>query len=303
MKNSNYTPIAIFCYNRPKHLQKLLESIKKNKNYKKHKYFFFCDGLKDKSSSKNINISSQIKKIISLFNVNKKIFYRKSNLGLSKNIIQGVTKVLKTYEKVIVLEDDLQLDVNFLAFMNKSLTKFSSNKDLGSITGFSYIHNNKLFKNIQWFKTFRHCSWSWGTWKRVWSKINWNAKIDDKSIDIMDKGGVDLKYMLLGYKYGLINSWAIRFNYHCIKESLLSVSPRYSLVKNNGFDFSGTNTFNFFKKPRISFFRKKINFNINPILNKNINLIIYNMHKKNYRLISKLIIIKVLNNFFPRKIK
>ena len=50
-------PVIIFAYNRPKLLSKCLKSIKKNFNYKKHKYFLICDGAKtdnDKNKIKKI---------------------------------------------------------------------------------------------------------------------------------------------------------------------------------------------------------------------------------------------------------
>ena len=37
-----FYPIVIFCYNRPNHLKKLLNSIYKNKDFNKYKYYFYC---------------------------------------------------------------------------------------------------------------------------------------------------------------------------------------------------------------------------------------------------------------------
>ena len=83
--------------------------------------------------------------------------------------------------------------------------------------------------------THRHCSWCWGTWPRVWNKINWSnyTLLNFKRRKFTD-GGFDLPIMLKAQKLKLINSWAIRFNLFCYNNNLLSLAPRYSIVQNNG---------------------------------------------------------------------
>lgn len=292
MEKYKSSPIAIFCFNRPKHLNILLKSLKKNKHYKKHIYYFFCDGPR-KNNNLDLDKIYEIKGIIKKFKVKKKIKFNISNKGLSKNIISGVNHVFKKENKIIVLEDDLEVSPFFLEFMSSSLSFFSGSKDIGSVSGFSYIHNIKRYKNIKWFKTYRHCSWSWGTWRRVWKKINWDTKNIKNNFEFMDIGGEDLKYLLRGYNSNILDSWAIRFNYHCIKNNLLSIAPRFSMIKNNGFDFSGTNTFNIFKKPKIKFDMKKTNFISKPIFSNFINQYIRDNNKKNKKLVIKLLLKKL----------
>ena len=50
-----YSPIVIFSYNRPKHLNNLFESLALNKISKLNKIFFFCDGPKNKYDKKKIS--------------------------------------------------------------------------------------------------------------------------------------------------------------------------------------------------------------------------------------------------------
>ena len=54
-------PIVIFSYNRPKHLNNLIDSLIKNKETKLSKIYFFCDGPKNQYDIKKIY---QIKKLI-----------------------------------------------------------------------------------------------------------------------------------------------------------------------------------------------------------------------------------------------
>ena len=156
-----YHPIVIFSYNRPNKLIKLIKTIKKNTDYEKHKYYFFCDGKK-----KNFTLADEKKineniKIISYFNeIEKKIIIRKKNYGLAKNIIDGVSAIIKKHNACIVLEDDLELSKNCLKFINFGLNKFKNDSSIGSISGYSYVNNEKILKNEKWFKLYRHCSWS-----------------------------------------------------------------------------------------------------------------------------------------------
>jgi len=47
-------PIIIFSYNRPSHLNNLINSLTKNKVSKSSKIFFFCDGPKNNFDKKKI---------------------------------------------------------------------------------------------------------------------------------------------------------------------------------------------------------------------------------------------------------
>ncbi len=68
-----FYPIIIFTFNRPKNLLKLIKSLKINKNFQKHEYYFFCDGPKNNSKCSDKN---QIKKnldVIKSLSVKKKL--------------------------------------------------------------------------------------------------------------------------------------------------------------------------------------------------------------------------------------
>ena len=242
MKYYQKYPIIIFCYNRPYYLNQLLTSIKKNKNYKSFKFYFFCDGP-NKIINDQINCLA-VKKIIENFQVKKKIITRKKNIGLSKNIINGLNFIFKKrkYKAAIILEDDLQLSKNCLNFLFSGLNYYKNHKNIGSITGYSYIDKLKKFQKKNYFLSFRHCSWCWGTWSNVWNKINWSNYDLKRGQKISDftAGGKDLPLMLRAQQMKIINSWAIRFNFFCFKENLLSLAPRFSLVRNNGFKLSST---------------------------------------------------------------
>ena len=68
--------------------------------------YIFSDGWKSLSDKNDVEAVRKYLKKIKIF---KKItiIERSKNLGLSKNIISGVSEILKKYKSVIVIEDDL----------------------------------------------------------------------------------------------------------------------------------------------------------------------------------------------------
>ena len=73
-----FSPVLIFCYNRPNKLNNLINSIQNNFDYSKYKYYFFCDGAK--TALDNTKIKKNLE-IIKKFKVkNKKIKKKKKNL-------------------------------------------------------------------------------------------------------------------------------------------------------------------------------------------------------------------------------
>ena len=289
------SPIIIFSYNRPKHLNDLINSLIKNKDAKLSKIYFFCDGPKNQYDIKKIN---EIKKLLK----NKKIvFYfkkfRKKNIGLAQNIIKGVSLVLKKHQSCIVLEDDLILNSYCIKFMSVMLKNFKYKKNIGSISANSYIDKFNSNKKFDFYISKRHSSWCWGTWARVWNKIDWKTKnLDDHflnklSIKKLSEAGNDLNLLLWGNYKKYVNSWAIRFNHYCIIKSLKSIHPRFSMIRNNGRDFSGTHEkFNFELKKRYDFNPKLglLKYILNKTIDDNdIHYYIKNSHRRSFKLFIK----------------
>ena len=134
-------PIIIFSYNRPNHLNKLLASLERNKEILNHKIYFFCDGPKNDTDIEKISLIKNIIKVSKLkfFEIN----FREVNLGLSKNIINGISKVLSKNDACIVFEDDLLVEDSTIDFINFFLNYDSKKFKFGSVSAFSYIENFK----------------------------------------------------------------------------------------------------------------------------------------------------------------
>ena len=263
-------PVVLFVYNRPEHTRRTIRALEKNRLADRTAVYIFADGPKNSADSANVY---KVREVIRENYKFKKveIFESKHNKGLANSIIEGVTRILTRYGRVIVLEDDLVTSHFFLEFMNECLEKYSTNKNIWSISGYTPnidIHSSYQ-KNI--YLGVRACSWGWATWKDRWETIDWEIKDYQQFSHNKDKikrfnnGGNDMFYMLEDQMKGRINSWAIRWCYNQFKQSKYTIYPVKSLVSNIGLDFSGTHSSNNKKyKSDLYDFKPKLVDDISP---------------------------------------
>jgi hypothetical protein len=242
----SFAPIIVFAFNRPESFLNTVNSLLKNKEAKDSELFIFIDGPRPNIDS-DLEKIKETKEIASNIKGFKriKIISSKTNKGLANSIIDGVTNVIDIYGKVIVLEDDLEVAPNFLLYMNQGLVIYQDKYIIFSICG----HSNKIkipldYKYDAYMYT-RSSSWGWATWKDRWISVDWDLKewnTCERQKNLFNRwAGSDCYRMLLKWKNGKIQSWAIRFVYAQFLQHKYSIIPNKSLICNNGFDGKGTN--------------------------------------------------------------
>ncbi|WP_141089548.1 glycosyltransferase, partial [Campylobacter concisus] len=106
IKSYNLAPIVLFVYNRLDHTKQTIEALQKNEISNKSDLFIYSDAAKNEESKQKVaDVREYIKSINGFKNIT--IIEREKNYGLANSIIDGVTKIVNEYGKVIVLEDDL----------------------------------------------------------------------------------------------------------------------------------------------------------------------------------------------------
>lgn len=244
IKIKNLSPVVIFAYNRLEHLKKTIESLKKCKLSKNTNLIIYLDNYNKESDNQSvINIKNFSHKIKGFKKIT--LIQRKKNLGMSKNIILGVSQTLKKFKKGIFLEDDMILDKYFLEYMNFYLEFYKNNKKVSSIHGYSYPTNKALPEYF--FLKGADC-WGWATWSRAWKLYSNNSEYLLKKIN--NKGLVKSFNFNNTYNYSSMlkknlkkknSSWAINWYASCFLKNKLTLYPGKSLVHNIGNDLSGTN--------------------------------------------------------------
>lgn len=241
-----YAPIIIFAFNRLDPLKATVASVLQNTEAAESDLYVFVDGVRPNKEGESAKVE-KVQKYVKTITGFKSLTYTfsKENKGLGPSIIAGVSEVISKYGKAIVLEDDLVVQPNFLAYMNQGLTKYESVQKIFSISGYS----NKI-KIPNDYKADAYVfndstSWSWATWKDRWDTIDWVLEPFDqyrKHKKAFNKwNGSDSWGMLNSWHEGRNKSWSIRFNFAQFLQDRPTIAPCYSLVKNDGFDGSGTN--------------------------------------------------------------
>jgi hypothetical protein len=238
---SEYAPVVLFVYNRLEHTKKAVASLVDNSEFNQSPFIVFSDGPKNTEDIKKIkNLRNYLHTIK---HPNIRIIKNKTNLGLSRSVIKGVTEVCNEYGKIIVLEDDLVVSKSFLYFMNAGLNKYKNNKKIINIHGYSFpiagLPNTFFIRATG--------SWGWATWKRGWDHFEAdgnllfeNLKKNNAFAEFNFNNTYNYKKMLKDQINSKNDSWAVRFYASAFLKNMLTLYPGKSLVLNIGFDGSGT---------------------------------------------------------------
>lgn len=239
-----FAPILLFVYNRPEHTRALLESLSANAEAKSSRLIVYSDSPRHAEDEAAVE---EVRKILAgaegLGSI--EMHNRQSNMGLARNVIDGVSTQVAKYGRVIVLEDDLILSPFFLRFMNAALDVYADEPRVGHIQACDFTNDPSLPPTflIKWTG-----SWGWATWERAWKLFNPNglqllSQLEERGLTReFDFGGnYPFTRMLRRQIRGENDSWAIRWNASLFLADVLSLNVGRSLVLNTGFDGSGTN--------------------------------------------------------------
>jgi hypothetical protein len=240
-------PVALFVYNRPDHVKATLDSLARNTLASKTKLFVFSDGAKTKGEGDVVEAVRKLaREIVGFASVT--LVERQENMGLARSIINGVTELFDQFDTVIVLEDDLVTSKNFLAYMNDALNHYRHDQHAFSVTGHTFPGKYLRIPSGYPYDTYagyRCSSWSWGTWRDRWQRIDWEMRYftsfcqDGEAQEKFNRGGQDMTTLLQMQNNGNIDSWAIRFCYAHYANEMRCIYPIKTLVKNIGLDHSG----------------------------------------------------------------
>jgi len=167
------------------------------------------------------------------------------NLGLAKSIIDGVTQVVNTYGRIIVLEDDLITSPFFLKFLNDALEFYREENKVWHVSGWNYPYKFSSSEDVFLWRVM-DC-WGWATWGDRWVHFEKNSDklIGSFSKDDIYKFNIDGNYNLwsnvLSNKKGKMNTWAVYWYASIYQEKGLCLNPVNSFVRNIGLDGTGEN--------------------------------------------------------------
>lgn len=183
-------------------------------------------------------------------NDNVNLIFYDENQGCRKAVSQSISRCFKTVSKLIILEEDCVPLSGFFEYCEWALRKYENYEKIGSISSQSFLQQKYKPPNDVYFSKYHHC-WGWATWKRAWDCYEDNVSsfanlINSNKLNMLSSGDFGFeKYwrrIFQGLCNGEYDSWAYRWLFSCWNMGMLSVTPRYSLVKNIGFDNDATHT-------------------------------------------------------------
>jgi hypothetical protein len=233
-------PIAVFAYNRPHHLNRLLDSLFSNELFSHSPIFVFCDGPRVQEDQDHVAQTRSVAR--RRLGSHGQIIQSEVNNGLAQSIIAGVTDLCRRYGRVIVFEDDLVLYPRCLHFLNAALRHYADDARIYHVNAYRYPLPPASRPNFSRLTS----SWGWATWQRAWMNFEPDAiKLEGAIreadlISALDFEGTFPYYsMLQDQARGKIDSWAIRWYASTLIRGALAICPNVSQASNLGFDATG----------------------------------------------------------------
>ena len=176
--------------------------------------------------------------------------FRDENLGCRRDVSGALDSFFENHDHGVIIEDDIIPTRSFLPFCGDLLDRYAANKKIGSISGQNFTKKN-FRSDSYFFNGLFHCH-GWATWKDSWQEYGgaFNRYHELGGIDYLSdylRSRILAKRMddcVNEIEEGKLSSWAYQFFIASCVNQRLSITPRFNLVKNQGFGVDATHTDN-----------------------------------------------------------
>ena len=263
-KNNGYknvkTAVLVPTLCRNKHLEKCLESLKKNSWAQYVDLYIGIDyPTKDSHWPGYREILKLMERDYSMFR-SFHLFKRPTNYGADKNMNALLREAMKDHEQFIFMEDDTEFSENYLEYMLKALDYFRDDPDVISVSGYSYPVRLKTEDNCSVItQNAIFNMWGAGFWKSKFKVFQ--KEIEDNLCLIRDFSYNIRNYHFSRYRkadyincvagvnpddrdirhfcYMFTNITDIAMGVYMQINGKYQAMPVISKVRNNGFDGTG----------------------------------------------------------------
>lgn len=239
----NYAPVVLFTYNRLDHTRQTVEALQENVYAEETELYIYSDAPKNEAAAESVRVVREYLHGVTGFK-RVEIIERAENWGLARNIIDGVTKIVNEYGKVIVLEDDIVTSKYFLQYMNEGLERYKDEAQVMEISGFAPRMPMSGVPET-YFLCFGDC-WGWATWDRAWRYFKREPEKCRRSFTPeeikrfnLDDNTDEFWEQVVANCDGRLYTWAIFWYAAIFKQNGLCLIPNESMVRNCGMDGTG----------------------------------------------------------------
>jgi hypothetical protein len=238
------SPILISVYNRPGHLEKCVESLKRNALSKNSDLFVVSDAA---FSERDEPLVTSVRQYIQKINGFQDVIpiLRDKNMGGHLSVASAINQILTQFGKLIFLEDDNIVSENFLSFLNDCLDFYKDDDSIFSISAYNYLIKIPASYKYNIYKWQGFSAWGVGLWWNRWNLVDWNLTgfvdlIKNKNQKRrLDNIAEHLYWQLLDDVQNNKISGDAAISYYMIRNNIYSIFPVVSKVRNTGHDGSG----------------------------------------------------------------
>jgi len=235
-------PVALFIYNRPEHTRRTVEALLRANGAPQTDLIVYSDGPREANDFDRVDAARTVVRAASGFR-SVTVRERGYNLGIARNIAEGVSDAIARHGRLIVVEDDVLPASGFLDYMNSALDRYQGDARVWHISGWNYpIDPTGLPPYFFW--QVMNC-WGWATWADRWAHYRrdperllrqWSAN-QRRAFDL--EGAHDFFSQIEDNAAGRLTTWAIFWYATIFEHDGLCLNPSVSFVQNIGFDGTG----------------------------------------------------------------
>ena len=170
--------------------------------------------------------------------------FKDTNIGLTKNIDEGITWFFNEVEAGIIFEDDCIPDPTFFSFCAELLEYYKDDTNIMHISGNNFQNGKTYGDGSYYFSHYSH-SWGWATWRRAWQQYhvavdNFPTYDKENRINELPFSRAAKKFWMKHLRNG--SHWDGLWLYTTWYSKGLCILPNQNLVTNIGYGEGATHT-------------------------------------------------------------
>lgn len=237
MAPTGKTPIAIFCYDRPRHLQITLDALARADDFDRCTPIVFADAPRTPKVADAVEQTRQVARQW-LDRHGGELVERETNRGFH-NITDGITTACDRAGRAFIVEDDIVVSLDFLSYGLAALDRYEKEPRVHFITGQMYSVGADLPDT---FFLPRPLVWGWAVWASAWQRFVDGSPDPSAILDHPQKryrfelnGGMpSFSKTLERVAAGRSKSWACRWAATVVQHDGIGLAPGRSLTWNSG---------------------------------------------------------------------
>lgn len=244
MSDSTDAPILVIVFNRPQKTRALVDQLLA---FEGLDILVAADGPRnDAERAKTDEVRAIIGELAGRHRLVTKFAER--NLGCGANVIAGINWAFEQHERLIIIEDDIQISREFIDFCNLGLEAHRDREDILCISSGPLVNLDPT-KFPPTFLTRYPNIWGWATWRKAFA----NYSITLEQYRVRDLWRVLARtfpgrrvhqlyflMLLLLIRSGRVDGWDFQYYFMAWEKNAFALTPTRNLAQNIGFDADAT---------------------------------------------------------------